>query len=175
MNDEQVIVQNGRLANVFVQLVDAEGRFVPSQPVIVDQKDCTYRPRLQGAIAGQPISIRNDDGTLHNVHAYEVSRTLFNVAQPPGSPAVAKTFSEPGVVKLKCDVHPWMAGYVVVTKSPYFAVTKQDGSFDLLGVPAGTYTLQPGAEAGAKTAQVTVQDHAAANVPIVYSADDRGT
>ena len=135
-----------------------------------------YRPRLQGAIAGQPISIRNDDGTLHNVHAYEVSHTLFNVAQPPGSPAVAKTFSEPGVVKLKCDVHPWMVGYVVVTKSPDFAVTKPDGSFDIVGVPAGTYTLQTWHEKlGAKTAQVTVQAHAPVNVPIAYSADDRGT
>jgi hypothetical protein len=36
-----------------------------------------------------------------------------------------------------CSIHPWMKGYVLITDHPFAAVTKDDGSFEITGVPAG--------------------------------------
>ena len=137
--DETVLVKDGKLANVLVRLTGALPRVaVPTVPVVIDQQGCTYRPRVQGAMAGQTIQIRNSDGTLHNVHSYAGARTLFNRAQPPGARPMDTTFP-PGteVVKLKCDVHPWMLGWVVVGEHPWHAVSGADGRFELAGGPGG--------------------------------------
>jgi plastocyanin len=129
------------LDNVFVRVIGPTGT-APAGDVTVDQHECNYEPRVQGAVAGQKIQVKNEDGTLHNVHAYDGTKTLFNQAQPPKSAAIEK--SPPAtteVVKLKCDVHPWMAGYVIINKNPYFAVSK-DGKYEIKDVPAGTYTIE---------------------------------
>src|SRR2546423_200953 len=86
----------------------APGAPGPCPRVAMDQVDCVSRPRVQVAVEGQSVSIRNTDRTLHNVHAYNV-KPPFNRAQPPKSPPIEKVFAiDQPVVKLKCDVHPWM-------------------------------------------------------------------
>lgn len=175
MNDEMVQVQDGKLANVVVRVKTALPKgAVPTEPVVVDQKDCMYRPRVQGAVAGQPIEIRNSDGTLHNVHTYEGSKTLFNQAQPPRAPPIVKVFQDgTGVVKFKCDVHPWMTGYVVVVGHPHFATTDAGGTFTLKDLPAGQHELEAWHEKyGAKTVRVEVKPNEAATVQLAYSAKD---
>ena len=78
------------------------------------------------ARAGQTVEIRNSDQTLHNVHTYKGTATLFNLAHIQGTGPQKKKFPTAGdVVKFKCDVHPWMTGWVVVTDNPYFAVTRR--------------------------------------------------
>jgi len=144
---------------------------MPTSDVMVDQKDCMYRPRVQGAVEGQKIMVRNDDGTLHNVHTYDGTKTLFNQAQPPKSPAIEKPIPKTAnVVKLKCDVHPWMIGYVIVSKSPYFAVSHDTGQFEIKDVPAGTYTVEAWHEKlGTKTEQVTVTDGQTSDVKFSFA------
>lgn len=165
MNDEAILLgKDGKsLENVMVRVTkgaSAAAAKAPTGNVMVDQKDCMYRPRVQGAVEGQKIQVRNDDGTLHNVHTYEGTKTLFNQAQPPGSAPIEKSLPKSAeMVKLKCDVHPWMIGYVVVNKNPYFAVTKDGGKFEIKDLPAGTYTIEAWHEKlGTKTQEVTVSE-----------------
>jgi len=173
-DDEAVLTsKNGKgLQNVLVRINSAvPGAKVPTADVVVDQKDCMYRPRVQGAVEGQKIMVRNDDGTLHNVHTYDGTKTLFNQAQPPKSPPIEKPLPKTAnVVKLKCDVHPWMIGYVLVSKSPYFAVSQDSGQFEIKDVPAGTYTVEAWHEKlGTKTEQVTVTDGKASDVKFTFA------
>lgn len=174
MNDETVMVsKDGKgLANVVVRITSAPAGKAPADPVIVDQNDCMYRPRVQAAVEGQKVMIRNDDGTLHNVHAYGV-KPSFNQAQPPKSKPIEKSFTrEPNndVVTFKCDVHPWMRGYVVYSKSPYFAVSKEDGKFEIKDVPAGKYTIEAWHEKlGTQKAEVTVEDGKSVDPKIAFA------
>jgi plastocyanin len=172
MKAEDVVVNsNGTLKNVIVRITNVTGDFpAPKEPVTVLQDQCMYRPRVQGAVAGQSIMVKNGDQTLHNVHTYKGTTTLFNQAQVPNSPAIEKKFSDDGqLLKFKCDVHPWMAGFVMVQKSPFFAVTGDDGSFDIKGVPAGSYKMEAWQEKfGVKSADVTVAPNGTAEVKFAF-------
>jgi plastocyanin len=175
MKDEEVVVgPGGGLANVVVRVTDgATGHYdPPATPAALDQSACMYRPRVQAIVAGQMISIRNGDQTLHNVHGYKGASTLFNQAEIPGLPPLARKIGDAGdVLKFKCDVHPWMTGYVIVNANPFFAVTGPDGRFKIAGLPPGRYTLTAWQERyGAKTAQVTVAADKPAEVSFAYDA-----
>jgi plastocyanin len=141
---EETVVQNanGTLRNVLVYVKGAPAAAPPAKAARIDQSACMYRPRVQGIVAGQTLEIRNGDATLHNVHTYRGSATLFNQAQVQNAPGIEKKFTFDGVlIKFKCDVHQWMTGYVWVQNNPYFAVTDGEGGFEIGGVPPGTYTI----------------------------------
>jgi plastocyanin len=144
-NEDLLVSPAGGLANVLVHVSQgASGTYPPpATEAIVDQSGCMYRPRVQAVLAGQTVQIRNSDQTLHNVHSYKGASTLFNQAQIPGTPPMTRTLSPGGqIIKFRCDVHPWMTGYVGVLSNPFFAVTGADGSFSIDKLPAGTYTLE---------------------------------
>jgi hypothetical protein len=175
-DDESVMLsKDGKaLQNVVVRITKnaPAGGKVPTEPVIIDQHDCMYRPRVQGAMQGQKIMIKNSDGTMHNVHSYLGTKTLFNQAQPPNAAPIEKPLKADAadVLKLKCDVHPWMTGYVVMAKNPYFATTKDDGKFEIKDVPAGSYTLEAWHEKlGTQTAEVKVEEGKAAEAKFTFS------
>jgi len=142
--DEAVIVSSdGAVANVFVQLVgDFPRTPVPADTVSVDQRGCVYEPRVVGMRAGQTLQVRNSDNGLHNVHGTSTDRDSFNVSQPMSG--MTNTFHprDPGILRLKCDVHTWMVAFVGVVDHPYFAVTGTDGAFTLRDVPVGTYDVR---------------------------------
>ncbi len=134
------------LADVFVYLKsDTLKSPEPTKPVLLDQKGCEYVPYVLGAQTGQKIIVRNSDPFLHNVHAIPSPRSgnkEFNLAQMAGSKDIERTFEHPEVfVRIKCDVHIWMFAYLGVLPHSYFAVTDQDGSYKIEGVPPGKYTL----------------------------------
>jgi hypothetical protein len=180
MTAETVLVNgNKTLRNVLVRLQPGSVQGpAPTGPVEVSQQDCMYRPRVQGAMTNQEVVIKNADATTHNVHAFDLrtgegQESLFNLAQPSGAPPIIKETNGYQVMKLKCDVHPWMAGYIVVTDHPFFVTTGEDGSFTLERVPLGTYTVEAWHEHyGLKTAEVEVAKDGTAEVSFSYSAAD---
>ncbi|MFO0589083.1 MAG: carboxypeptidase regulatory-like domain-containing protein [Polyangiaceae bacterium] len=141
-----VLVKDGKLKDVLVRIAPggvAGNWKAPEKHAEIDQADCMYSPRMQGVVAGQSIDIKNGDQTLHNVHTYKGTESLFNQAQPKGAAAISKDApDEASVMKFTCDVHPWMRGFVVVTDHPFFAVSGEDGSFKIEKVPAGKYTVE---------------------------------
>jgi plastocyanin len=142
--NDDIVAPHGKLSGVLVRLAPGEVRGIfppPEEPVVVEQKDCMYLPKVQGARVGQALAIRNGDGTLHNVHAFREGETWFNQAQPRGAEDVRKELPE-GNVRLACDVHPWMRAYIVVSEHPFFASTDEAGGFVIAHVPAGRYAVE---------------------------------
>jgi len=139
-------VDNGKLANVFVYVKDGLGNYSydpPAGTVTIDQMGCRYHPHVFGMRVGQPLEILNSDPTLHNIHALPKNNSEFNNGQPIQGMKMTHTFDKPEVmVPFKCDVHGWMNAYVGVLPHPYYAVTKDDGKFELANVPPGTYTIE---------------------------------
>ena len=172
-----VIVNGGKLQDVLVRIENGgvKGKFdVPKTPAIVDQVDCMYSPRLQGIVAGQELSIKNSDGTLHNVHTYKGTESWFNQAQPKGAEAVSKEIEDSGVVKFSCDVHPWMRGFVVATDHPFFAVSGADGVATIQKVPAGKYKVEAWHPFyGSKTIEVDVADGKAVDATFTYDGTEK--
>jgi plastocyanin len=149
------------LGNVFVYVKDGLGNYVfdtPTTPATIDQKECRYHPHVFGMRVGQPLEIVNSDPTLHNIHAMPKGNSEFNNGQPIQGMKMTHTFDKPEVmVPFKCDVHGWMNAYVGVLNHPYFAVTKEDGKFEIKDLPPGTYTIEAWHEKlGPMTQSVTI-------------------
>jgi plastocyanin len=136
------------LANVFVYvkagLPEGKKFDAPAGKAVMDQVGCLYEPYVMGAQAGQTVEIRNSDPFLHNVNFQKSTsgNPTFNFAQGSGAKPQDKVFSNEEIfVKLQCNVHPWMFGYIGVVNNPFYAVTDKDGKFAIKGLPAGKYTL----------------------------------
>jgi len=166
---------DGGLANAFV---DVQGKFpagaVPTAPVTIDQKNCIFIPRVVGARVGQPLQITNSDPTAHNVHSLS-TKNGFNVSQPrAGMMSTFQLKSEDVVMRIKCDLHPWMVTYVGVAAHPYFAVSGADGAFRITGVPAGKYPIRVWHERyGRLTANVDVKAGQTATVDFSYKGTEQ--
>ena len=173
--EEAVVNSNGTLKNVFVYVKGGlEGKTFPkpADAAKIDQNGCHYAPHVLGVMAGQPLEILNSDATLHNIHSLAKASKEFNVGMPIKGMKVKKTFEKPEImVKLKCDVHPWMNAYIGVLDHPYFAVTDDTGKFEIKDLPAGKYTLEAWHETfGTKTQEITVEDGAPATADFAFTA-----
>jgi hypothetical protein len=173
-NEAVVVGAGGSLRNVVVFVKDArfEGKPAPVAGAALDQKGCRYLPHVQALTVGTPLSLMNNDGILHNVHANAADLTVFNVAMPIKGQKLPVPMRKPGLMKLQCDAgHSWMNGWIYVFDHPYFAVTDERGGFVIKDVPAGDYTLElwhepaDGKGAGVRTTtKVKVTDGAPAHV-----------
>jgi Polysaccharide lyase family 4, domain II len=106
----------------------------------IENWQCNFRPQLQIIPAGQ-FEIVNSDPVLHNTHGFFNGRTVFNIALPYQGLRVRRTLIEPGLVRVECDAHGWMLGWIYVADNPYYATTDKEGAFTLSDVPPGTYRL----------------------------------
>lgn len=151
------------LRDVFVYVKKGlEGKKFPApkNKVSIDQQGCMYHPHVFGMMTNQPLEITNSDPTLHNIHSLPkmAGNTSFNIAQPNKGMKTTKTFSKPEImVKIKCEVHNWMAAYVGVLDHPFFAVTDEKGNYSIKDLPPGEYELEAWHEKfGTQTMKVTV-------------------
>jgi plastocyanin len=163
----------GALQNVFVYVKDGLGNRsfpVPSMPVVLDQKGCRYVPHVLGIQVGQTLEILSSDNLLHNVHALPANNREFNKAQQLAGITHTHVFSTREVmVPFKCDVHRWMNAYVGVLDHPFFAVTGQNGAFELKALPPGTYTIEAWHEKlGSQTQTVTLGEKQTSDVAFTF-------
>jgi len=160
-SEEAIVNDNGTLRYTFVWiksgLPDKQWP-VPTTPVSLDQDGCMYKPHVLGVMAGQNIEIKNDDGTNHNIHPLPKVNQEWNESQPPkGDPKLKSFAREEVMIPVKCNVHNWMRAYIGVVSHPFFAVTGEDGTYTIKGLPPGTYTLEAWHEKyGTKDVQITV-------------------
>ncbi len=161
-NEVLVLGAGNTMANVMVRVVGGlpAGKTFPApkEALVMDQQGCQYVPHVMGIMVGQPFTVLNNDGVLHNVHALPNVNRPFNMAMPPTRKEATETFGkEEGMFVIKCDVHPWMRSYIGVMSHPFFAVTKADGRFQIANLPPGTYEIEAWHEKlGTQKASVTV-------------------
>jgi len=112
------------------------------EPVTLDQHGCQYKPHVLGVMEGQEIIIKNSDDTNHNIHFLPKKNEEYNKTQPKKDMVdkVKLTAEEP--FHVKCDVHPWMGATIAVLNHPFFAVTGEDGTFEIKNVPPGKYKVE---------------------------------
>lgn len=176
MSEEVVVGPDGGLKNVFVRvaagLPAGQTYPPPKEPVVLDQNGCHYVPHVVGVQVGQPLKILNNDGTLHNVHGMPKKNPQFNFAMPKFVKQKETNFATPEVMMaVKCDVHPWMSGYIGVVENPFFAVTGADGTFAIPNLPPGEYTVEAWQEKyGTQSAKVKVDANGTGTADFKFKA-----
>lgn len=158
--EEVVVGANSGLANVVVYVSDGLTSHdfpPPQQPAVFVQKGCQYKPHVLAMQANQKLDVVNEDETTHNIHPNPSNNREWNMTQPHGVPLEQTFTREEVAIPVKCNVHPWMRGYIAVFKHPFFAVTDKDGKFELKDLPPGTYTISAWQEKlGTQTQKVTI-------------------
>jgi len=183
LSTEDTVVKDGKLANAFVYIKDgttADGKKItalnfatPTDEVTLNQKGCHYVPHVLGVQTNQKLKIVNSDPTQHNIHPTPKVNQEWNQTQPNGAAPIEKSFARAEIlIPVKCNQHPWMKSYIGVLKHPFFAVSAEDGSFTIKGVPPGSYTVVAWREGGAsgteKTMQVTVAAKGSAKADFAF-------
>lgn len=176
ITDPQVVVKDGKVANVFVYVksgLPAGATYTPpSESAVIDQDGCLYKPRVIGVMTGQNIDIKNSDPVLHNIKAVPKTNRGFNISQPTSGMVSKRKFDQAEqMVPLQCNVHSWMHASVGVMPHPFFATTSDDGKFEIKGLPAGTYEIEAWHEKlGPKTMTVTVGEGESKTADFSYTA-----
>lgn len=166
---------HGALANVAVYVKSGLGRYkydVPQTPVVLNQKGCMYEPPVLALRVGQPLEVRNDDPTVHNIHVMARVNRSWNRSQEPGDPPFKVKFDHPELaIPVTCNVHPWMRAYLFVFDNPYYDVTTKTGDFTLKGLPPGTYTIEARQEYyGVQDQTVTLGPKETKSISFVFKA-----
>ena len=136
--DVAVGAGNG-LADAVVTVADAKGA-KPAKKAVLDQKGCEFRPSVLVMAPGE-LEILNSDGVLHNIHTFSTANPAVNKAQPKFKKTMTEKFEKPEIIKVTCDVHSWMLGWIAVTPGPA-AVTDESGVAKIENVPAGKQKIE---------------------------------
>ncbi len=174
-SQDALVGKNGALENVVVYLKGDFSHYkfdAPQTPATITQKGCMYDPHVLVLETGQPLQVVNADPVTHNIHPLPKDNREWNESQPPGAPPLNQSFAHEEIaIPVKCNIHPWMKGYIAVFNQPYFAVSGKDGSFDLKNVPPGTYTLVAWHELyGTSEQPVTIGTKESKTVQITFQA-----
>lgn len=175
--EDLVVGADGGLANVIVYLRTRDAKEHPdyaqagSSKVDFDNKNCRFEPHVLAIRTSQTLVLKNSDPVAHNSNVQQLDGGGINPLIPPNGAAEHKFFSEqPVPVTVSCNIHPWMKGYIMPRKSPYFAVSGKDGSFQIKNLPAGElefvawqeksgYLAVPGWERGRFTVKIAEGDN----------------
>jgi hypothetical protein len=139
-----VVGSGGGLANVVISIQGWTGSadVMTSVPVF-DQKNCMYTPHVLALDTTQSFKVVTSDQTAHNIHPLPnpMINVGWNQSQPPGAPPVEKSWKNPEIIPVQCNIHPWMHGWFIVVKGPY-GTTDDSGNYTIEDVPPGSYTVQ---------------------------------
>ena len=146
---------------------------VPTEEPVFDQKGCVYSPHVLALDVNQKFKVTTSDQTAHNIHPNPNPMTgniPWNQSQPPGAPAVEKSWKATEMIPVQCNIHPWMHGWFAVVKGPY-ATTDASGAYTINNVPPGSYTVTAWQEdLGTQTQKVTVAAGAAGSANFSFKA-----
>jgi hypothetical protein len=138
---ENVVVGGNKgLANAVASIANAKGQ-PTAKKAAIDQKGCKFVPHVVATTPGE-VDILNSDGILHNIHTYSTANPPINKAQPKFKKTMTEKFAKPEFVKVTCDVHSWMLGWIAVMPHPYFGVTNESGIAKIENAPAGKQTVE---------------------------------
>ena len=154
---------------VYVDVIPDKKIDAPKAPVVIDQRKMAFVPHVVAVQQGTTVEFLNSDPVGHNVYWPSISgnkKLAHNLGTWPKGEKKPFQFNDLGVASLLCNVHPEMSGYVVVTPTPYFAVTDKDGNFEIKNIPAGKYTLKTWSEDGKPTTQAVDVSGATATVEL---------
>lgn len=148
--DESLQVDaGGGLANTIIVIqgvspeLAASAAASPAAAPALDQRNCTFVPHAQSVTQGAQIAIQSNDPILHNIHAFLGKRTVFNLAIPVANKVVQRRLDEAGIIRIRCDSgHTWMSAYIAVVPHRFHATSSRDGTFEISGLPPGSYTLR---------------------------------
>jgi plastocyanin len=129
---------------VYVDVIAGKTFPAPTDKPLIDQKGLMFTPHIVAVQQGATVEFLNSDKVAHNVFWISVGgnkKLGHNLGTWPQGEKKAFKFDNPGAVPLLCNVHPEMSSYIVVSPTPYFAVTDQSGSYKIENVPDGSYTM----------------------------------
>ena len=153
-------------AVVYIEAIAGKTFPAPAKPFVIDQKSLLFQPHVMAVPLGATVEFQNNDKVQHNIFWPSISgnkKLSHNMGTWPTGEERSFKFDTPGVVPLLCNVHPEMSAYIIVSPTPYYAVTDASGNFKIADVPDGTYTVSAWAE-GMKiqSKPVTLSGNAAA-------------
>ena len=177
-NVESLLTNDQKLLNAFVYVKAGEAletyRFEePDSEVVLQHKNCQFSPRVMGIRVGQKLSIVNADPTFHNTHAVPRANPEWNQSQPSDGPPIVKTFRRPELlIPIKDNQHPWEKAYISVMDHPFFAVTDEQGNYEIRGLPPGKYKLVMWHEVlGEQEIEIRLQPNENKRLDVLFSSE----
>jgi hypothetical protein len=143
--DEGLVVgTDGGIANIVVYLRTAKPKVHPDyanagkEPAVLDNKTCKFEPHVLGMLTSQELQVKNSDQCAHNTNISPLGGGGINPLIPASGDVKHKFTRQQNLpIPVSCNIHPWMTAYVLPRDNPYFAVTGEDGSFEIKNLPAG--------------------------------------
>lgn len=133
---------NDGLRNVVVSIGGiTRGKNQAPSLLRIQNSRCRFVPHVQAGMAGDSFDITNRDPVVHNTHLKMEEVSILNIVLPPIGKEIKKILPQPGIIHLRCDVHTFMEGWLVIRDNPYFAVTDQEGKYRISDIPPGNYTI----------------------------------
>ena len=144
---------NAAFAPAEIHPADAKRK---AEEVVIDQPCCMFVGRVTAARVGDTLVVKNSAAIAHNFFWDSGNNGSFNVNVPAGGQwkMPAALVKETPPIQYKCTIHGWMTGYVRVFDHPYYALTDDDGTFEIKNAPAGKFRIvfwhENGVRGGAK-------------------------
>lgn len=145
VSEELVLGKRGGVRDAVVFL---EGRVEGAQELrrppggfTLDQKNCQFEPHVLVVAPGSDVFVLNSDILNHHLKTLSRTNPPLSVAQPKSAPRLVLRFDHPEIIEIRCGVHEWQKGWIVVAQNPYYVVTDLDGRFEIKDIPAGDYTV----------------------------------